>query len=165
MTGAGLLIGSATSGIAALVLSACGGYGGASSSQPASSSSSVTAVASIGVRSTPLGQILVDQNGMTLYLFEADTGTTSTCTGGCLDNWPPVLTASAPQVSGTASPSLLGTTRRDDGTMQVTYHGHPLYRFAADSAPGDTKGQGLNDFGAGWDVLNPAGNKVDGTAN
>jgi predicted lipoprotein with Yx(FWY)xxD motif len=122
-------------------------------------------VASIGVRSTPLGQILVDQNGMTLYLFEADTGSTSTCSGACLQNWPAVITAAAPQASGTASASLLGTTKRDDGSMQVTYHGHPLYRFAADSAPGDTKGQGLNDFGAGWDVLNTAGDKVEGGAH
>jgi predicted lipoprotein with Yx(FWY)xxD motif len=161
-----LLTGSAAGGIVALALSACGGSGGgAPSSQSASSSSSATTVAGIGVRSTPLGQILVDQNGMTLYLFEADTGSTSTCSGACLQNWPALITASAPQASGSASASLLGTTRRDDGSMQVTYHGHPLYRFAPDMAPGDTKGQGLNDFGAGWDVLNPAGDKVEGAAH
>jgi predicted lipoprotein with Yx(FWY)xxD motif len=165
MRRAGLLTGCAASGIAALLLSACGGYGGGASSSQSASSPAVTSAANIGVRSTSLGQILVDQSGMTLYLFEADTGTTSTCSGACLQNWPAVLTAGAPQTSGTASPSLLGTTRRDDGSMQVTYHGHPLYRFAADAAPGDLKGQGLNDFGAGWDVLNTAGDKVEGAAH
>jgi predicted lipoprotein with Yx(FWY)xxD motif len=104
-----------------------------------------------------LGQILVDGKGITVYLFVADTGTTSTCYGSCASIWPPVLTTGAPQAGTGADASLLGTTMRTDGKVEVTYAGHPLYYFVQDKQPGDTTGQGINGFGALWWVMSPAG--------
>jgi len=111
------------------------------------------------------GQILVDGNGKTLYLFEADTSTQSTCSGGCAQAWPPVTTNGAPKAAGGASASLLGTTARSDGTTQVTFGGHPLYSFTGDTKPGDTNGEGSTAFGAGWDVLTPTGEKIEKSAS
>jgi len=107
-----------------------------------------------------LGGVLVDASGKTLYLFAADTGTTSTCSGSCVQNWPPLTTMGTPQASGGVSQPLLGTTTRGDGSMQVTYNGHPLYGFIADSAPGMANGENLNAFGARWEVVNAAGAAV-----
>src|SRR5256886_14032947 len=92
--------------------------------------------ATISVQGSSLGQILVDGNGKTLYLFEADTSTQSTCSGACAQAWPPVTTKGAPKAAGGASASLLGTTARSDGTTQVTFGGHPLYSFTGDTKPG-----------------------------
>jgi predicted lipoprotein with Yx(FWY)xxD motif len=107
-----------------------------------------------------LGQILVGPTGKTLYLFKADVGMTSMCTGSCAQNWPPVHTVGAPHALGGVSQGLLGMTRRGDGTMQVTYNGHPLYYFIADTAPGMAGGEGIDAFGAEWDVVNAAGAAV-----
>jgi predicted lipoprotein with Yx(FWY)xxD motif len=104
-----------------------------------------------------LGQILVDGNGITVYLFVADTGTVSTCYTSCAAIWPPVLTTGAPQAGTGAQASLLGTTTRTDGKIEVTYAGHPLYYFIKDKQAGDTTGQGVNGFGALWWVLSPSG--------
>jgi predicted lipoprotein with Yx(FWY)xxD motif len=104
-----------------------------------------------------LGQILVGANGRTLYLFMADTGMTSRCAGSCAQNWPPLHTTGVPHAVGGVSQHLLGMTRRGDGTMQVTYNGHPLYYFIADTGPGMAGGEGINAFGAPWDVVNAAG--------
>jgi predicted lipoprotein with Yx(FWY)xxD motif len=107
-----------------------------------------------------LGPILVGPNGMTLYMFLSDTTTMSTCSGSCAQNWPPLTTTGSPRAMGGVSQSLLGTIRRQDGTMQVTYHGHPLYSFIADSHPGMANGEGLDAFGARWEVINAAGMAV-----
>jgi predicted lipoprotein with Yx(FWY)xxD motif len=104
-----------------------------------------------------LGQILVDGKGITVYLFVADAGTSSTCYTSCAALWPPVLTTGAPQAGAGATASLLGTTTRTDGKIEVTYAGHPLYYFVQDKAAGDTTGQGVNSFGALWWVLTPSG--------
>lgn len=104
-----------------------------------------------------LGQILVDESGMTVYLFLSDTPTTSTCYSTCANVWPPVVTTGAPQAGAGAQASLLGTITRTDGKVEVTYAGHPLYYFVQDKAAGDVKGQGINGFGALWWVLSPAG--------
>jgi predicted lipoprotein with Yx(FWY)xxD motif len=104
-----------------------------------------------------LGKILVDGNGMTVYLFVADTGTASTCYTSCATIWPPVLTTGSPKAGAGAQASLLGTAARTDGTTEVTYAGHPLYYFIKDKKPGDTTGQGVNGFGALWWVLTPSG--------
>lgn len=104
-----------------------------------------------------LGQILVGANGKTVYVFLGDRGMTSTCNGSCAQNWPPVTTTGAPRAMGGVLQALLGTTRRASGSMQVTYHGHPLYYFIADSGPGMANGEGLNAFGALWEVVNAAG--------
>ncbi|GLW96387.1 hypothetical protein Misp02_04740 [Microtetraspora sp. NBRC 16547] len=117
--------------------------------------------ATVAVRDSKLGKILVDGRGRTLYLFEADKGTSSTCYSTCATAWPPLTTTGKPQAGSGASPALLGTTARTDHTTQVTYNGHPLYYFVTDVKPGDITGQGDDSFGAKWYVLDPKGNKIE----
>ena len=133
-------------------------------SAPATSTSTATAAptvaATVSTTTGALGTFLTSGNGRTLYLFGKDTGTTSTCAGACAVSWPPLLTKGAPKAAGQAQPAKLGTTARSGGTTQVTYAGHPLYLFIGDTAPGQTKGQGVNAFGAVWYVVSPAGDKI-----
>lgn len=134
-------------------------YGGGGSS--ASSAAGAGAGTQVSLHTTSLGTFLTDGQGKTLYLFEKDTGTTSTCSSGaCASAWPPFTTKGAPQAGSGVNSSMLGTTTRSDGSIEVTYHGHPLYYFAGDTGPGTTKGEGLKAFGAGWYVVNAAGNKI-----
>ncbi|HMC70587.1 MAG TPA: hypothetical protein VKJ07_15630 [Mycobacteriales bacterium] len=148
----------------ALIAAACGGTGpSAGASSPASSASSSPASTGekIAVANNPkYGQILVDDKGMTVYLFVQDTSTSSTCYTQCAAFWPPVLTDGKPQAGTGADASLLGTTTRTDGKVEVTYAGHPLYYFVKDKAPGDTTGQGVNGFGALWWVMKPSGDPI-----
>lgn len=150
-----------TSAIAtmALVASACGSSSPSSAgTSPAASPTPVATGTTIAVATNAkYGQILVDGKGMTLYLFVADTGTSSTCYTSCATIWPPVLTTGAPQAGTGAQASLLGTTMRTDGMVEVTCAGHPLYYFVKDKQPGDTTGQGVNGFGGLWWVLSPGG--------
>jgi predicted lipoprotein with Yx(FWY)xxD motif len=118
-------------------------------------------MSTVAIKTTPLGQILVDGNGRTLYLFEADKGTTSSCYDACAGVWPPLTTTAAPAAASGVNQSLLATTTRKDGSMEVVYNGHPLYYFASDKQSGDTTGQGLSSFGADWYVLSAAGTKID----
>ncbi|MEO5745386.1 MAG: hypothetical protein ABIQ53_12480 [Terracoccus sp.] len=108
-----------------------------------------------------LGSVLVDGRGRTLYLFEADTGSHSSCDGGCTGAWPPYLSPAAPTAGPGVNRGLLGTSTRADGDAQVTYRGHPLYYFSGDRHPGDITGQGQDSFGAAWYVLGPSGLKID----
>lgn len=146
--------------------SASGGGSGAYGAPPASTmAGTATAPAGAAMVSTAggeLGEHLVGPNQHTIYLFEKDTGTTSTCTGACASAWPPLLTTGAPMASGGAQAGLLGTTTRDDGTTQVTYGGHPMYYYSGDTAPGDTAGQEVDAFGAEWYVVAPTGKAVEG---
>ncbi|MGC9539797.1 COG4315 family predicted lipoprotein [Streptomyces sp. UG1] len=121
-----------------------------------------TGPATVSLRSSGLGRILVDDKGRTLYLFEADTSSESTCNDACARAWPPLTTSGEPKAEEGVKGDLLATTTRDDGDIQVTYNGHPLYYYQDDEKPGDTTGQGLDDFGAEWYVLNADGNKVEG---
>lgn len=107
-----------------------------------------------------LGAILVDGNGRTLYLFEKDTSSSSTCYGSCASYWPPLLTGGKPQAGAGVNASLLGTTKRTDGTTEVTYAGHPLYYVVTDHNPGDASGEGVNNYGASWFVVGVDGNKI-----
>ncbi|MFD3523632.1 hypothetical protein [Streptomyces sp. NPDC058653] len=107
-----------------------------------------------------LGKILVDDKGKTLYEFDKDTKNKSMCSGGCAQQWPPFTVKSKPTAGSGLKADLLKTTKRDDGSMQVTYNGRPLYHFADDTKAGQTNGQGLNAFGAKWYVMDPAGKKV-----
>ena len=116
----------------------------------------------VRAHSSSLGKILVDANGRTLYLFDKDKRNKSACSGLCATYWPPLLTHGKPMARAGAKASLLGSIRRSDGRMQVTYAGHPLYRFALDTKAGQTSGEGLKQFGAEWYVLSPKGNKVEG---
>jgi predicted lipoprotein with Yx(FWY)xxD motif len=107
-----------------------------------------------------LGRILVDSKGRTVYLFVADKGKASVCYGQCAVYWPPVLTRDSPQAGPGVAANLLGTTRRTDGTIEVTYGGHPLYYFVADKKVGDTLGQGVDGFGGPWYVVGPSGQRI-----
>ena len=146
----------------AVLAAGCGGKTSSStSSGPASSSATAAGGATVAVRSSKLGAILVDGKGRTLYLFEKDQGTSSSCYDACAGGWPPDTTNGAPRAGAGVSASLLGTTTRTDGKTEVTYHGHPLYYFAGDRKPGDSNGEGLKASGAEWYVLSAAGNKVE----
>ena len=114
----------------------------------------------VAVAKSPLGRILVDSRGITLYDFPKDRGTTSSCYGACAALWPPLTTKGKPVAGPGVRASLLGTTKRTDGKLEVTYNGHPLYYFVSDRSPGQETGQGLNQFGAPWWVLSPAGKEI-----
>lgn len=143
----------------AIVL-AIAGCGGSSSNANASPSGTTSSGTTVNVRSTGLGKILVDSRGRTLYLFKKDTGPKSTCSGACASAWPPFRTSGTPKAGSGVTASLLGTTTRSDGNDEVTYNGHPLYYYVGDQKAGDTNGQDLNQFGAAWYVLSPAGNQI-----
>ena len=117
--------------------------------------------ATVATASSSVGRILVDGQGRTLYLFEKDKRGRSSCSGICASYWPPLLSHGKPAAARGAKNSLLGVTRRADGTTQVTYAGHPLYRFRQDTQPGQTGGQGLLIYGAEWYVLSAAGKTVE----
>jgi predicted lipoprotein with Yx(FWY)xxD motif len=104
--------------------------------------------------------VLVDGKGRTLYLFEKDKGSASSCTGACASIWPPLTAADSVAGPG-VSAAKLGAIKRADGKTEVTYAGHPLYTYAGDAKAGDTRGQGLDQFGAEWYVLAPSGHKID----
>jgi predicted lipoprotein with Yx(FWY)xxD motif len=109
---------------------------------------------------TSLGRILVDARGHTLYLFGKDRNGKSACSGACAAAWPPLIATGKPRAGAGAEASRLGTTRRADGRLQVTYNHHPVYTFVKDTKKGQTNGEGLNAFGGTWDALSPAGAKV-----
>jgi predicted lipoprotein with Yx(FWY)xxD motif len=163
---------------ALLVISGCGGssnsgssgggaYGSggetettAAKSQNASSESGGGGVVAVA-KSPELGTaILVDSKGFTLYDFHKDKGTKSACYGACAGTWPPLTTSGAAQAMKGAEASKLGTTKRSDGTVQVTYAGHPLYTYVADTKPGEAKGNDFSSFGAQWYALTPSGEEV-----
>ena len=144
----------------ALVLGACGGdegSGGGGGTQTPDATES--AEATVQVESSDLGDIVVDADGTTLYVFLADEGTESTCYEECEDNWPPLTVEGDPVAGEGIDGSLLGTTERTDGSVQVTLDGHPLYFFAGDQAAGDTNGQGVGDV---WFVVAPSGEAIQG---
>jgi predicted lipoprotein with Yx(FWY)xxD motif len=149
--------------ISALLIAACGGssYGGGSASSNTSDSTSARptapATSAIATKKTSLGTVLVNAQGRTLYLWDADKGSMSACNGECARDWPPLTTKGTPKASGGVKASLLGTTKRSDGSREVTYAGHPLYTYEGDTAPGQATGQGSSAFGAPWWVVTPGG--------
>jgi len=153
------LIAAVTAVAAALLIAACGGSDSTTTASTASRApSSDAAVVTTGHGAS--GTFLVDGDGRALYLWDADHGKTSTCTGECARDWPPLTTTGKPTASGSAESSLLGTSKRADGTLEVTYAGHPLYRFAGDSSPGQINGQGSDAFGAPWWIVQPDGRAI-----
>jgi predicted lipoprotein with Yx(FWY)xxD motif len=143
-----------------LVTLAVAGCGSSDNTPTATAKAAGGSSATVSVANTGLGKILVDSQGRTLYLFVQDTGTKSTCSGGCATAWPPLRASGKPTAGSGVKASLLGTTPRSDGKPQVTYDGHPLYGYQSDSKPGDTNGQGVNGFGAPWYVVAPTGNAI-----
>jgi len=158
---------------AALAVAGCGGsdssssneggaYGsrGQTGSAETAKSESSAAGAVSAAKNPQLGEIIVDSKGFTLYDFHKDKGGKSACYGACASTWPPLTTSGAPHATSGAEASKLGTTRRSDGTMQVTYDGHPLYTYVADAKPGEAKGNDFSSFGAQWYALTPSGKEV-----
>ncbi len=162
------------------LLSGCGG----SSNTDSTSTTSAASTSSTAAATTPTtatnttantagGEVITTKHNklgtvlaagpkkMTVYLFEADKGGESACTGACAQAWPPVTTSGAPTGAASAKSADLGTITRSDGTTQVTYKGHPLYFFVKDKDGEDAYGQGSKAFGAEWYVLAPSGNKID----
>ena len=152
-----------------LAFAACGGAAATASRPPSTATptakSSSAASTTVGVANSGLGSILVDARGRTLYLWRADTGTKSTCSGACATAWPPLLTTKRPSAGRGAKASLIGTTKRSDGAEQVTYNQHPLYLFTGDTPSGQATGQGSTGFGAPWYVLSPGGNQITRAAS
>jgi predicted lipoprotein with Yx(FWY)xxD motif len=149
----------AAAGIAAiaLVAAACGsstsnGSGGGSGSTPSSSPAAASSPASSSgsaLQERTIGgkKVLTTAKGFTVYWFAIDTMTKSKCNGSCSHYWPPVK---GPVTAGHGVTGKLGTIKRDDGTLQATYNGHPLYTYVGDTAPGQNKGNGLNISGGLW---------------
>jgi predicted lipoprotein with Yx(FWY)xxD motif len=164
----------------ALIAAGCGGDDSSSSSgaygsrgetgstQAAKSGSKPAATGesdrggTVAVAKNPeLGAILVDSRGFTIYDFHKDEGGKSACYGSCADLWPPLLTSGEPRATQGAMAAKLGTAERSDGTVQVTYAGHPLYTYVVDAKPGEAKGNDIDSFGAEWYALQPNGQEPD----
>jgi predicted lipoprotein with Yx(FWY)xxD motif len=158
----------ATAGFAGITLmaAACSGSGYSATGAPPTSAGAATAnltATTVATANSPLGPILVDSQGRSLYLFEADSNAISSCTSAaCVAEWPPVIASGTAQVGPGLAANLVGTTARPDGHQQVTYSGHPLYYFAGDSQAGTTSGQGLDDNGGLWYAVHTNGTAVVG---
>lgn len=147
------------------------GGGGSSGNEPAAQEESgggaeaggesggagVVSAAKVG----DLGTILVNSEGRTLYDFHKDEGSKSACYGPCAGAWPPLLTEGSPKAEGGAQAGMLGTTKRKDGTTQVTYNGWPLYTYVGDKGPGEANGNDFSQFGAQWYALQPDGQEPE----
>jgi predicted lipoprotein with Yx(FWY)xxD motif len=153
----------ATLAATVLLVAACGSSSKKSSSSAAPAPTTKGTVTVDSSSSSSLGTILVDGSGRTLYMFAKDTGPSSSCSGACASNWPPLTTTVAPKAGSGVAGSSIKTVRRSDGKMQVTFDGHPLYLFTGDKAAGDVNGQGVDAFGAKWYALTPAGKQASGS--
>jgi predicted lipoprotein with Yx(FWY)xxD motif len=166
------IVGVAALATAALIVAGCGSSSSSSTTTataaaattPATSTTSTTAAAASGVTiKTAKGSgatYLTGPNGRALYLWVADSGGKSACMGTCAKAWPPLITKGSPTAGAGVNASDLGTTMRSDGTEEVTYKGHPLYYFVADTSAGSTKGQGSDSFGAKWWLVAPSGTAI-----
>jgi predicted lipoprotein with Yx(FWY)xxD motif len=130
-------------------------------SPAAAGQASGTATVSLAAISGIPGKALVGGNGRTMYLFEGDKSGTSACSSACAAVWPPVTVSGTPKAGSGVNQALLVTIKRPDGTMQLVYHGHPLYYYTGDTAAGTARGQGAKAFGSDWYVVNASGSKID----
>jgi predicted lipoprotein with Yx(FWY)xxD motif len=167
------ILGVAAVATAGLIIAGCGSASSSSSNSataaaaPAATTSATTSGTSTAATGVTVktakgsgGTYLAGPNGRALYLWVADTGDKSACSGACAHAWPPLLTKGNPTAGTGVNASDLGTTMRSDGTEEVTYKGHPLYYFVADTSAGSTKGQGSDSFGAKWWLVAPSGTAV-----
>jgi predicted lipoprotein with Yx(FWY)xxD motif len=148
--------------VLALIVAGCGGssYGSSSSSRSTAASGSERPGGSMTISAAEvpeLGMVLVESEGFTVYSFARDKGTASSCYGACAEAWPPVTVTGKPKSEKGAMSSELGTTKRKDGTVQVTYAGHPLYTFVEDQNAGEANGNGVSAFGGEWNALEESG--------
>jgi len=174
--GAALLAVSAATATALLV-AGCSSSGGGSAAGAAAASqhtasqhtASQPAVAKqrvrVEVQNGPQGAHLADGSGKGLYMFASDTASSSTCNSACATYWPPLIATGHPQAVGAVKAAALAAVTRSDGRKQVTYAGHPLYYYVGDTKAGDVNGQGLDDFGAYWWLLTPAGKVITGSGS
>jgi predicted lipoprotein with Yx(FWY)xxD motif len=156
--------------VAAAVVAGCGSSSSSAMDDPApvstqGSSAPAASAASSRVPKLKLidsdyGRILADGRGRALYLFTADKGRRSNCSGDCATAWPPYIVKSAPAAVSGAKPGLVGTTRRSDGKLQATYAGHPVYYYEGDRSPGEVNCQAALEFGGYWFVLRGTGRAV-----
>jgi predicted lipoprotein with Yx(FWY)xxD motif len=155
-------------GAIAILIVGCGSGGDSTSTNSASVSKQVSGPEDIPIpmisaeKVGNLGKLLVDSEGRTLYVFHKDkrslySAKSSACYGACAETWPPLLTGGEPEAEKGASPTKLSTLKRKDGTLQVTYYGHPLYTYAEDKKPGEANGNGVTAFGGEWYALEPGG--------
>lgn len=160
-----LVLSATAVGVGLLVLSACGQGAGTDGADTNGAGKALVRAAQqaeeaklIAVENDDLGQVLTDQDGFTLYRFDEDTAepAKSNCDGDCAEKWPPMLAEGDVQVDG-VDPQLVGSVIRTDGTKQVTVGGWPTYRFAKDTAAGQTNGQGVGDT---WYAVTPNGAKA-----
>ena len=155
--------------IGLVALAGCGSSSTTASSTEAAATSSTASsgggAGTIDVADNPkLGQVLVDSQGHTVYMFEKDESDESYCNGSCAKVWPPVTTKGQPQAGSGVSASKLTTLKRDDGSTQVVFDGHPLYTYVKDEDTEDAYGNGLDQFGAEWYGLHPNGQKSEGSS-
>ncbi len=140
--------------VVALALAAAGVAAAAAVTHQRTSKGTVT------LHPTKLGKVLATRSGMTLYLFMADRKGRSNCNGQCATYWPPLIAKGKPTAGTGVKANLLGTIKRKNGTKQVTYAGHPLYRFKLDKAAGQVNGEGQDFFGGKWYGVNASGKAV-----
>jgi predicted lipoprotein with Yx(FWY)xxD motif len=152
---------------ASLALAACGSSNSDSTSTTAGNATTTTTAggATVTVAKTGLGQTLVGPNGHTLYLFEKDKGDKSSCTGACTAAWPALASGSPAKAGSGVSESKIAVASTSSGAGQVIYNGHPLYYYAEDGKPGQTNGQGSNEFGGEWYAMSPSGQKIEGKSS
>jgi predicted lipoprotein with Yx(FWY)xxD motif len=152
----------------ALVTAACGssstGGSGGSGSSSAPAASATASASGTALRTTTIGgvKVLTNAKGFTLYWFVPDTPTKSNCNAGCVSFWPPVK---GPATAGSGVTGKLATIKRDDGSTQASYDGHPLYTYVADTAPGQAKGNGINVSGGVWHEMTASGATVSSSSS
>jgi predicted lipoprotein with Yx(FWY)xxD motif len=157
----------------ALMLAGCGGDDDEDSGAAGAAATATSTTAEVGsaapagkgttiqVSSSDYGQVLFDSEDQAIYLFDKEEGSTSECYGDCAAAWPPVLTKGEPQAGKGVDGSRLGTIKRNDGTTQVIYNGHPLYYYAHEG-PAQVLCQNVDEFGGLWLVVTPDGEPVRG---
>jgi predicted lipoprotein with Yx(FWY)xxD motif len=153
--------------LAGLIAGAGCGGGGSSGANAATVAPKTAAghAATVRLASTGPGKVLMNGHARTLYLFRADHGTTSACTGACASTWPPLRATGKASVGTGLQAAAVGTTKRTDGKPQLTYRGHPLYTYTGDHRAGDTTGQGITAFGGGWFAVTASGAQASGSAS
>ena len=150
--------------IAAAALAGCGSSASTAKDDPAPPASPATTASAKGpklkVTGSDYGRILASGRNRALYLFTADEGKSSNCSGDCATAWPPYIVKSKPMAGPGVKAGRIGTTRRSDGKLQATYAGHPVYFYEGDNQPGEVLCQGVNEFGGGWYVIRSNGKAV-----
>lgn len=160
--GALLAVGVLVAGCGSSASSDGGGSSAAASGSHASGTPAADRALTIAITSGSHGPHLVGPDRRAIYLWEADRGGMSRCSGACAASWPPVIAKSKPSTGAGVKTRDLGLIRRSGGARQVTYAGHPLYYYAGDAAPGQTSGQGSDGFGARWWLVSPSGSAITG---